>query len=145
MRRVTSWGPARYGLAILVVGSLVALKKGLDLSLGEGNPFLLLLAGIMLAAWLGGLGPGLVATALAAFLSDYFFLTPGSMLHQNSAQANFQLGLFFGEGLLISWGTAALRQALATQQQADRNKDAFLATLAHELRNHLAPIHYSLQ
>ncbi len=38
-----------------------------------------------------------------------------------------------------------LRRLAAEQSEADRQKDEFLATLAHELRNPLAPIRYGLQ
>lgn len=40
--------------------------------------------------------------------------------------------------------TAALEQANASLREADRRKDEFLATLAHELRNPLAPIRNAL-
>jgi signal transduction histidine kinase len=133
-----------YGLALLTIGSLVVLKTSFGALRGEENPFLLFLAGVMFSSWLGGIGPGLVATASAVLLCDLFFVTPGQVLHHNSFEENLSLGLFFLEGTAISWGTAALRQSLVDLKRADRNKDDFLATLAHELRNHLAPIHYGL-
>ena len=40
---------------------------------------------------------------------------------------------------------ASLRQAVAGLKQADRRKDEFLAMLAHELRNPLAPIHNAIR
>jgi signal transduction histidine kinase len=133
-----------YGLALLTIGSLVVLKSCFGPLRGEENAFLLFLAGVMFSSWLGGIGPGLLATASAALLCDLFFLTPGQVLHNNSFEENFQVGLFFLEGAAISWGTSALRQSLVDLKRTDRNKDDFLATLAHELRNHLAPIHYGL-
>lgn len=45
----------------------------------------------------------------------------------------------------ISRDITRLKQANESLQQADRRKDEFLATLAHELRNPLAPIRNSLQ
>ena len=39
----------------------------------------------------------------------------------------------------------ALRQRAAELAEADRNKDEFLAMLAHELRNPLAPVRNALQ
>jgi signal transduction histidine kinase len=132
----------RYGLAMLIIGPLAGLKMYFDPLIGEKNPFLLFLAGIMLTAWIGGLGPGLVATSMAALASDWLFLTPGQMVHQNPLGANIQLALFFVEGALISWGTSLLRRALIGLKEADRHKDNFLGVLAHELRNHMTPIHY---
>jgi signal transduction histidine kinase len=133
-----------YGLAMTIIGSLVALTSCFGPLRGEDNPFLLFLAGVMFSSWLGGIGPGLLATGSAALLCDLFFITPGQVLHNNSFEENFQVGLFFLEGAAISWGTSALRQSLVDLRRADRNKDDFLATLAHELRNHLAPMHYGL-
>jgi signal transduction histidine kinase len=135
----------QYGTAVLTVGALIAFKIILDPLIGDGNAFLLLLAGIMFTSWVGGMGPGLLATALAALFGDYFFLNPRGVLLQNTPEVNVQLGLFIVEGTLISWGTAALRRALVALQEADRHKDHFLGTLAHEFRNHLAPISYSLK
>lgn len=45
----------------------------------------------------------------------------------------------------ISRDITRLKEANQALQQADRRKDEFLATLAHELRNPLAPIRNSLQ
>jgi signal transduction histidine kinase len=133
-----------YGLGVFTIGSLVGLKSCFEPLRGEENPFLLFLAGVMFSSWLGGIGPGLLATASAALLSDWFFITPGQVLHNNSFEENFQVALFFLEGTAISWGTSVLRQSLVDLKRTDRNKDDFLATLAHEFRNHLAPIHYGL-
>ena len=54
------------------------------------------------------------------------------------------------EGLLVrAWGTqrdiSDRKAAEAAPQEADRRKDEFLATLAHELRNPLAPIRSSAE
>ncbi len=133
-----------YGVAIVTVGALVVLKNSFGPLRGEDNPFLLFLAGVMFSSWLGGLGPGLLATAAAALFCDWLYITPGQVLHNNTFEENFQVSLFFLEGAAISWSTSALRRSLLELKQADRHKDDFLATLAHELRNHLAPIHYGL-
>jgi signal transduction histidine kinase len=131
-------------VAILAAGLLVAFKLSFSPLIGEESPFLLFLAGIMFSAWLGGVWLGLASTAVYAFLGDLLFLTPGEVLYMNPSNVNFQLGMFVLEGSVVSWGTSALRRTLLALREADRHKDRFLATLAHELRNHLAPIHYSL-
>ena len=66
----------RYGVATLVVALVVALKLLLDPLIEEQSPFLMLAVAVMVAAWFGGLGPGLLATALGALAADYFFLAP---------------------------------------------------------------------
>jgi K+-sensing histidine kinase KdpD len=65
----------RYGIAVLTVG-LVLLIQLLFPFLVQQTPFLLSYVAIVIAAWFGGLGPGLLATALVASLTDYFFLPP---------------------------------------------------------------------
>jgi len=54
-----------------------------------------------------------------------------------------------GKGSILHWMGIALdihdrRQAAAALEDADRRKDEFLATLAHELRNPLAPLRNAL-
>jgi signal transduction histidine kinase len=46
---------------------------------------------------------------------------------------------------LVAERTQALEQAQAELREADRRKDAFIATLAHELRNPLAPVRNAVQ
>jgi hypothetical protein len=60
----------RYGLAVVSV----ALALGLTLlliPLGHGSG-VLFLATVMVSAWYGGLGPGLLATTLSALALDFF-------------------------------------------------------------------------
>ena len=46
---------------------------------------------------------------------------------------------------LVTERTRALEQLQAELREADRRKDAFIATLAHELRNPLAPVRNAVQ
>src|SRR5215211_7495459 len=66
----------RYGVAILAVGAAVLVKWLLDPLTVQDTPFLLILGAIMVGAWYGGLGPGLLATGLSTLATDYFFLHP---------------------------------------------------------------------
>ena len=64
--------PVRYGVAALVVGAAVLVKLLLDPLTAQDTPFLLILGAIMVGAWYGGLGPGLLATGLSVLATDYF-------------------------------------------------------------------------
>src|ERR671916_3289831 len=67
----------QYGVAALAVALVILLKLLVDPLIAEqSSPFLLLAAAVMVGAWFGGLGPGLLATALGALAADYFFLLP---------------------------------------------------------------------
>ena len=101
----------RYGVAVVAVALALLLKLALDpLFLEHQSPFLLLAGAVMVAAWFGGLGPGLSATALGALAADYFFLVP---IHAFTppGRAFLPLLLFGAQGVLISALAHALRSA----------------------------------
>jgi len=54
----------------------IAARIVLEPILGGGLPFITLFPAIMVAAWVGGLGPGLFATVLSLAAADYFWLEP---------------------------------------------------------------------
>src|SRR5215216_7698994 len=100
----------RYGVAVLAVGVALGLKLLLDPLITDQSPFLLLAGAVVVGAWFGGLGPGLLATALGALGADYFFLPPeGSFT--GLAVAFWPLLLFTLQGILISSLVEALRSA----------------------------------
>ena len=102
--------PVRYGVAVVAVALALGLKLLIDPLVVQGTPFLLVFAAIMVSAWFGGLGPGVLATGFAALITDYFFLYP---VHTFSAFSleGLPLGVFVLEGLLVSSVVAALRVA----------------------------------
>ncbi|MDP8947115.1 MAG: SpoIIE family protein phosphatase [Actinomycetota bacterium] len=100
----------RYGVATLAIALVVLLKQLLDPLIAQQAPFLLLSAAVLVAAWFGGLGPGLLATVLGAVAADYLFLPPvGSFTPLNAAF--LPLLLFLLQGALISVLVEALRSA----------------------------------
>jgi PAS domain S-box-containing protein len=100
----------RYGVGALAVGVALGLKLLLDPWITDQSPFLLLAGAVALGAWFGGLGPGLLATALGALGADYFFLPPVGSL-TGLGVAFLPLLLFSLQGLLISSLVEALRSA----------------------------------
>jgi PAS domain S-box-containing protein len=117
----------RYGVAALAVGAALGLKLLFDPLITEQSPFLLLAGAVVVGAWFGGLGPGLLATVLGGLGADYFFLPPeGSFT--GPAVAFWPLLLFTLQGLLISSLVAALRFARKRAEQSA------LETRAHQER-----------
>jgi PAS domain S-box-containing protein len=85
---------ARYSTAIGLVGVFLAIRLALGGLLGQSVPYLQFFPAVMLAAWLGGLGPGLLATALAGLLSAYFFLEPVNSFAISNLADSVSLPLF---------------------------------------------------
>src|SRR5215218_4392738 len=96
----------RYGVAILAVGAAVLVKWWLDPLTVQDTPFLLILGAIVIGAWYGGLGPGLLATALSALAIDYLFLVPRVSFATVGPEL-LDLGAFVVEGILVCVLTAS--------------------------------------
>src|SRR5208282_1925246 len=94
----------------------------------------LFFAAVMLAAWVGGLGPGLVATALSGYLSGrYFFLNPvGSPGF--GWDDTIRLLIFLSVALLISSLTSLRKQAEAALQRANEQLEDRIHQRTAELR-----------
>src|SRR5258708_19670667 len=66
------WG---YALAVLSVSLALVIARWPPLRL-ETAPVSLFLGAIMIAAWYGGIGPGLFPTAPSSLAFGYYFLPP---------------------------------------------------------------------
>ena len=73
-------GLARYGAAVGVVAAAFLLRWALFGHLDNRLPFAFFLPAAMIAAWYGGMGPGLLAAGAGLLLGDFFFLPPHTAL-----------------------------------------------------------------
>src|SRR5262245_59130402 len=72
----------RYSIAVCGVVLTALLRLALDPLLGDEVPLFMFIIPVTLAAWYGGLWPGLLATGLSLVIGDYLFITPrGSIIH----------------------------------------------------------------
>lgn len=62
---------ARYGLSIAVVALCLSIRLILEPVMGHLAPFILFIPGILVSAWYGGFGPGVLASALSVILAEY--------------------------------------------------------------------------
>src|ERR671915_247621 len=107
----------RYGVAMLAVGGALGIKLLLDPLTVQDTPFLLVFGAIIVSAWYGGLGPGLLATAVSALATDYFFLYPRGTITGFSVEGIDVLA-FTLEGVLVSVLTSSLRSARDRAQRS---------------------------
>ena len=104
----------RYGGAVLIVGLALLLQIILIPWFGvepDASPFMMFFAAVIVAAYVGGLGPGLLATALSALASNLFFLSPQYTFWLDSFGQGLRLMIFVLEGALISLLVEAMRSA----------------------------------
>lgn len=157
----------RYGFAVALFGLALWVRFLLIGVLpARGFPFLSFFPAVLLAAYLAGLGPGLLVAALSTVAAWAFFMGPPVALHLMPESDLIALVFFAGilvvDCIVIHLMTKAMRQLRtkgeelrasqrelmareAELREADHQKDVFLATLAHELRNPLAPIRTAAQ
>lgn len=114
MRNSTRSRLHRYSVAVFAVLLALLLTQLLWMLL-KPTLYPLFLAAVMVSSWYGGIGPGLLATVLAAVTSKYFFVPP---LYSLALSSYNIVGLvnFVLVALLISTLNAALRSA---NQQAE--------------------------
>lgn len=70
----------QYGVAIVSVAIATVLRETLDPLLGNQVPYIIHFLAVLITAWYGGFGPGLVAIVLSSFAVGYFFVPPRGAL-----------------------------------------------------------------
>jgi signal transduction histidine kinase len=156
----------RYGLALGFVVVAMATRNLLTPAWGAAVRLIIFLPAVLFAAWFGGIGPGLLTTAIGGAGAMYLWLSPVHSFHISDPEETVALCSFLVVGALTSAiierlhltrrrledqtdRLAALaaertrlieteRQARAEAETANRGKDDLLAMVAHELRNPLA-------
>ena len=106
----------RYGVAVVLTAGAWAATLGLTPTLPAAN-FLPFAAAVALATWYGGIGPGLLTSALSIAAIDFSFLPPIGSVELTHSEEWLDSGVFLVVALTISATTVALRHA---RRLADR-------------------------
>ena len=102
----------------------------------QESPFSLFLAAVAVSAWYGGLGPGMLATALGGLVCAVFFLPPFASPALATITSAVRLVLFLLAAVLISSLSATLREA-RHRAEANHQRLAFLAAASRRLATSL--------
>jgi PAS domain S-box-containing protein len=113
--------------AALLVGVSLAFRWLLRAWFGDNVPYMQFFPAILVAAWYGGLGPGITATALSALAAMYLFLPPAG-LAVGAAPDVMALGFFIAIGVGISWLNHRLRTAAILSESRAERLDAIINT-----------------
>jgi PAS domain S-box-containing protein len=97
----------RYGLALAAVCGAGLLRGLLGVHFPGVVPFATFFPAVLIATLLGGLGPGLLATALSALWAWFFWLQPPAALAPPTAALSVNLALF----VVVSLGLVAAAEA----------------------------------
>jgi PAS domain S-box-containing protein len=116
-----------YGVAVLATALSLAARWRLFPLLGQHSLFLTFLPAIMLSAYLGGRGPGLLATFLAAAAADLFLSEPRYLFGAHQPADVYCLGLFVLTGVVVSGLTESLHRS---RRRVEASERCYAVTLA---------------
>ena len=91
-----------YLISFIIIIITAILKSMLDSVTQIESPFLLFTCAVLLAAWRGGLGPGIFSTMLAVFIVDYYFVTPIGSPFSRTYEQNILLLIFIAQGFFVT-------------------------------------------
>src|SRR6266542_4175689 len=106
-----SSGLARYSMAIISSGVTLIVCLFLNQALSGSLPLTLFIIPVVVSAWFGGLGPGLLATLLSGLASEYFLTEEYFSLFRLDAADWERLTLFLITSGLVNWLILMMRAA----------------------------------
>jgi signal transduction histidine kinase/ActR/RegA family two-component response regulator len=145
---------------LLTIALAVALRVVLEPWVGPGNvPYITLFVPLVFLGWYAGLALALTAVVIGGLAINYLVLPPigafavrlpydaiGLVAYAVVGACGALLGHYFRRAQQeIADSRDIAKRNQEALQEADRLKTEFLATLAHELRNPLAPLTTSLE
>lgn len=158
---MTRGGPKEFAIALVALAATLAVRWLLDPLLGDRQPLALVFGAVAVAVWVGGWRPALMVVVAGYLAGDWLFIEPREAFGLRSFADIVAVVVYLVScGIVIAFGEAMHRaragllagaRSLQAQgrelqrlndelRQADARKDDFVATLAHELRNHIAPM-----
>lgn len=125
----------RYGGAVVLSLTFVAIRWLLGHVVEDNHPFVILFIPIAISAFYGGLGPGIVATLTTIAVSDYFLVPPLYTLGLPDAKAVVYTLLFSVSGLVVSaLGEVGRNAMLRVSNDADVRRFAQQQSSVNEER-----------
>ena len=116
----------RYAVAVVCVGVATLLERWLGPTLGA-LPMVLYFPAVLIAAWYGGLGPGLLATALSLAAPDLLRLSSPFVAAVDDPLDTMRRAMFGIVGIIASWlnelvfrQRVQLEAAVADAQESER-------------------------
>src|SRR5258706_2125879 len=111
-----------YGVAVAAALVCLLLRWPLWPVLGDAVPHMSFFPAVMIAAYYGGLGPGILATVLSAIAANYFLTHQFRHFHITSANDIAALILFLATGAIISVLSESLHRTQRRMLENERRR-----------------------
>jgi PAS domain S-box-containing protein len=129
LRAIRSSVVARYGIALGVALLAILLRLALDPIWGVRLPYITLFPAIMVTAWLGGLWPGVITTALCGVAAEYFWLEPSRFFSVTEKSDLLGLLVFMVVGVVISALNEAWRRGTVGLAESEQRLSVTLSSI----------------
>ncbi|HMD96803.1 MAG TPA: PAS domain S-box protein [Terriglobia bacterium] len=116
-----------YGVGVVTTAAVLLVIEALGPEASTNTPVIVFLIPIIFSAYLGGLFPGLVSTALAVLVTVYFILPPTHSWSVSSPSDNVKWITLMVTGALISVMSEALHRA-GTERAREQERGLLLST-----------------
>ena len=137
--------PLRYALAILLAlaawGTTYTLRNSVDAPSFQ-TPFFI--CAIVLSGWIGGFGPGIVATVISIFAVEYTFTEPKYTFGMTLNEVPKFL-VFFLTGAFISWLAKRQRKDEEALLRIRESLEETVQRRTRELRTANAQLHSEME
>jgi PAS domain S-box-containing protein len=147
--RVVKLSPwARYVIAIGLAVLAILARLALEPAWGVRFPYITMFPAIMVSAWLGGLWPGIVTTAIAGTAAEYFWIEPRRSWAVQDVNELLGVVTFVFVGVVISALNEAWRRGTDAVAESEERLgvtltsigDAVITTDAEGRVTHLNPV-----
>lgn len=132
-----SSGLWRYGVAFLTTTLITILTLLLHPYLRHGV-MVMFFASVMISAWIGGLGPGLLASALAVLISEYFLFPPMYSFVVANEDDRVQIFIFFVVTILVSALTHKQKKTVGELTRSQKELQALTEALEIRVKERTA-------
>ncbi len=118
-----------YLLALVLPVLVLLIRAGLPVSFGDRPLLIIFVPAIIVVALLGGLGPGLAATAITAAGSLFFLIPPTGNFAAAAGHDLVQWGALILSGVLLSLFSEVMRKAWRDEEEQRQRLEATEADL----------------
>lgn len=129
----------RYGMAILVTGLILLASLALRNVLEDAVPLVLFILAVMVSAWYGGLGPGVLSSVLSVLAGNYFLMEPARSFALSGPADWLRVGAFLVTAAVVSSLSEAMhearRQAELQAREAERGQRELEQAMAERARS----------
>src|SRR5215470_18001908 len=119
----------RYLVAGLILTITLLVRAALGPLLPERSPYMLFNLAVMVSAWYGGFGPGLLTSFLGAFLAHHFFVQPHYWFTLAQPRDGLAILVFLSITVSISWLAHLLRSATLRAAEGEKRVGEILESI----------------